>query len=78
MEGIIAVNDLDFISTFNVFRRKKRRYIAIMLHEIEEVVSKESEEYTRIRKAILDNVNELERALLRDLFSGDIEGTGIF
>lgn len=82
MEGRIAINDLDIISMINLAERRQRRYLAILLNEIEEIWFSpdfdKDKAYPLIRKAILDNVNELKRAWLRDIFSGDVEGTGIF
>jgi hypothetical protein len=81
MEGRIAINDLDIISVINLAERRQRRYLAILLNDVEEVMKNpklsEDEKYKHLRKAILDNVNELKRAWLRDVFSGDVEGTGI-
>jgi hypothetical protein len=76
MEGRIMVHDLDIISMINLAERRQRKYLAIMLNELEEVV-KDPAVYKQVRKTVLDNVNELKRAWLRDIFSGDVEGTGV-
>jgi hypothetical protein len=76
MEGRIMVHDLDIISMINLAERRQRKYLAIMLNELEEVV-KDPAIYKQVRKTVLDNVNELKRAWLRDIFSGDVEGTGV-
>ena len=76
MDGI-TINDLDVISTINLAERRKRKYLAILLNEVEEIV-KDEEMYKLLRKSILDNVNELTRAWLRDAFSGEVEGVGIY
>jgi hypothetical protein len=72
----IAVNDLDIISTINLVERRKRKYLAITLNEIDDIIT-DPEIKKLVRKVILDNVNELTRAFLRDIFSGDVEGSGM-
>lgn len=72
MTGEIIINGLDMISNINLVNRRKRKYLAIMLNDIEGLV--DAATYTQVRKVILDNVNELTRAWLRDAYSGDIEG----
>jgi hypothetical protein len=72
----IAVNDLDIISTINLVERRKRKYLAITLNEIDDIIM-DPEIKKLVRKVILDNVNELTRAFLRDIFSGDVEGSGM-
>lgn len=72
MTGEIIINGLDMISNINLVNRRKRKYLAIMLNDIEGLV--DTATYTQVRKVILDNVNELTRAWLRDAYSGDIEG----
>jgi hypothetical protein len=80
MEGTVTINGLDFISIITLVDRRTRRYSAIMLNDIEQTIKsanlpKEVEDRTLkfVRKAVLDNVNELKRAWLRDVFSGDVE-----
>lgn len=73
MAGEIIINGLDMISTINLVNRRKRKYIAIILHDIEEL-SLDKDTYSIIRKTVLDNVNELTRAWLRDAYSGEVEG----
>jgi hypothetical protein len=72
----IAVNDLDIISTINLVERRKRKYLAITLNEIDDIIM-DPEIKKLVRKVILDNVNELTRAFLRDIFSGYVEGSGM-
>jgi hypothetical protein len=81
----IIINDLSFVDTHNIVLRRSKKYIAICMNEIEDTVNSLSLSETEkaklikdIRKSILDNVNELTRSLLRDIFTGSVEGTGIY
>lgn len=76
MERIIY-NDLDYTSTYILTEKVKKKFLAIILNEIQELISDE-ETYKQVRKIILDNVNELTRTWLRNTFTGDIEGLGIY
>lgn len=82
MEGRIMINDLDIISMINLAERRHKKYLALLLNEVEYIMKdpklSEEDRYKFLRKAILDEVNELKRAWLRDIFSGDVEGTGVF
>lgn len=82
MEGQIAVNNLDIIDVINITERKQRRYLAILMNEVEEIwtslgLTKDHPSFIQLRKSILDNTNELKRSWLRAIFPGDVEGTGI-
>ena len=76
-EGRIDINGLDLIGFMNLAFRRTRRYTAITLAEVEELNLTE-EQYKFVRKAVLDNMNELTRSILRDVLGGDIEGTLIY
>lgn len=73
----IIYNNLDFTSVLTFTEKSKKKYIAILLQEIEGIVSDE-ETRKLIRKAVLDNVNELTRSWLRTTFSGEVEGMGLY
>lgn len=73
----IIYNNLDFVSIHNFTEKSKKKYIAILLQEIEGIVEDE-ETRKLIRKAVLDNVNELTRTWLRTVFTGEVEGMGLY
>jgi len=77
MEGRIDINGLDLIGFMNLSFRRTRRYSAITLAEIEDLGLTE-DQYKYVRKAVLDNMNELTRSILRDVLGGDIEGTLVY
>lgn len=74
----IDINGLDAISVIKLSKKRSARYSAITLSEIEEVKGLTAEQYKWIRKAVLDNMNELRRAILRDILGGDVEGTLVY
>lgn len=69
----IEVEGLDIIDVLEFMKKKKNKFIAIMLGDLEMVFEKDSKEYKYVRKLILDGMNDYTRSLLRVLF-GDIEG----
>lgn len=73
MSGDVVIEGLDLLDVINQIDKKKKKFIAIMLSEIEETYGKDSEEFKYIRKTILDGVNDYTRSLLR-VFFGDVEG----
>ena len=72
MSGII-IEGLDMIDVISRASKRKDKFIAIMLSELEELMDKDSNEYKIVRKIILDGMNDFTRGLLR-IFFGDIEG----
>ena len=76
MEGHI-VQGLDPIEILKFMNKKKKRYLAIGLNELEEIfdalgIPRDSKEFHLIRKLILDLVNEYNRSIMVLIF-GDIE-----
>lgn len=68
----IIVEGLDVIAVIKLIGRKNRRFIAMSLKRLEEIIPKDSQEYVQIRKLILDLMNNYTRAALKIIF-GDIE-----
>lgn len=69
----ITIDGLDVLDVLDFFTKKKDKFIAIALSELEEYMDKDSNEYKFIRKVLLDAMNDYTRSLLRILF-GNIEG----
>jgi hypothetical protein len=69
----IKIEGLDMIDVLNFIDKKKKKFIAIMLSELELNYDEKSEEYKFLRKVILDGMNDYTRSLLRVLF-GEVEG----
>ena len=77
MEGVIAVNDLDIVGLMRAVAKRRRRYIAMAMNDIDEIwaglgFTKEHPSYYFLRKAVLDNLSELSRSIMRDI-TGDVE-----
>lgn len=68
------IEGLDIIDVVNHIDKKSRSYQAIMLQDIEQIISKDDPRFGKVRKVILDNLNEYTRSLLRMLFGVDYEG----
>jgi len=72
-----VVAGLDVLDILRFMGKKKDRFLAIALNELEEIfdaagISRDSQEFQYTRKLILDLVNEYTRSILRLIF-GEIE-----
>jgi len=72
VDNEIIIQGLCLEEVMGFIHRKSKRYQAISLNDLESVISKDTEEYSRIRKIILDGYNEYTRSVLNVIF-GDIE-----
>lgn len=72
MEKELIIQGLDILDVISFINRKNKRFQAITLQEIENIIHKNSKEFKTIRKIILDNYNDYTRSVLRIIF-GDIE-----
>ena len=68
----VVIQGLDLIDIISIVDKKKRKYLALMLQDLEGVLGADSEEFKSVRKIVLDNVNSYTRSLIRALL-GDIE-----
>lgn len=73
IEPEITIEGLDVIDVLKYIGKKRNKFLALILAELESTLDKNSEEYKVIRKVILDGVNDYTRSLLRILF-GNVEG----
>jgi hypothetical protein len=73
MKPEVIIEGLDVIDVVRYITRKKDKFLAIALAELEETMEKDSNEYKFIRKVFLDAFNDYTRSILRTIF-GDIEG----
>lgn len=69
-EGI-TIQGLDLVDVIRIIDKKKNKFLAISLQEIEEI-GLDKKEFTLIRKIFLDALNEYTRSMMRALL-GDIE-----
>jgi hypothetical protein len=68
-----VIQGLDVMDIIAIIGKKNRKYQAVLLGDIEEVIGKDSEEYLKIRKLILDSFNGYTRSILRLIFGDDFE-----
>ena len=68
------IEGLDVLDIVRLIDRKSRAYQAIILQDIEKIVPNNSQEFTKIRKIVLDNTNEYTRSILRAVFGTEFEG----
>lgn len=73
MDTEITIEGLDMIDVVRFISRKKDKFIAIGLADLEEVMDKDSNEYKFVRKLFLDAFNDYTRSIMRTLF-GNVEG----
>ncbi len=74
MEKGVVVQGLDLMDVVIFISKKNKKFQAISLSELEEIIDKEKypEIYQAVRKLILDGFNNYTRSIVRVLF-GDIE-----
>lgn len=70
----MEVNGLDMIDVLAAVKRRQGRYLALLLKDLEEILDINSEEYTLVRKLILDHFNDYTRSVFRILIGEEIEG----
>lgn len=68
-----VIQGLDVIDIITIVGKKNRKYQAVLLGEIEQIISKDTEEYQKVRKSILDSFNGYTRSVLRLVFGDDFE-----
>ena len=70
----IIINGLDLIDITKIIFKKKGRYLALLLGDLEQIIYDERQ-YKLVRKLVLDTVNDLVRSIIRIILpGGEIEG----
>ena len=67
-----VVEGVDILSMIRNVGKRNKRLQAVLLSAIEEAVGKNSPEFSKFRKLVLDETNGFTRSIVRDVF-GDIE-----
>lgn len=57
------INGLDELDVMNAILRRQKRYLALLLQDVEQVM--EQSNYQLVRKMILDNFNDYTRSMFR-------------
>lgn len=68
----VTISGLDMVELLDFIVSKSKKYQAMMLSDIEEILDKDSPEYFQIRKIVLDYTNKYERGVSR-LITGNVE-----
>jgi len=68
----VIIQGLDVLDVIGFIETKNKKFQAILLNDLEQIVDKDSEEFKLIRKLFLDGFNNYTRSILRLIF-GDIE-----
>ena len=71
--GSIVIEGLNMFDVITILNKKNRRYIANALDEMEEVLRSDTEQFVKVRKVLLDTMNDYTRSVFVTLF-GNIEG----
>lgn len=69
----VIIEGLNVIEIVKFLGDKNKKYLAITLNNIEDVLDANSEEYKLIRKEVLDGFNEFSRAIVDVLFGDQLE-----
>jgi hypothetical protein len=67
-----VIQSLDLIDVIDFIDKKNKTFQAITLHQLEEILGKDSPEFIKCRGVILDSFNDYKRAVVKAIF-GDIE-----
>jgi len=67
------IQGLDVLDVVYFVKKKNKKFQAILLQDIEQVLGKDSPEYAEVRKLILDSYNSYTRSILRVIFGNDFE-----
>lgn len=63
---------LDILDILKVYERKQRAYQWLLLNSLEEIIGT-PEQFLLVRKAVLDNLNDLARSFARAIVGEDME-----
>ena len=69
----MEINGLDAIDVLKQMNRRQRRYLALLLSDLEEVVEDKAT-YRVVRKLVLDHFNDFGRSVARIIVGEEIEG----
>lgn len=67
-----VIQEVDVLEIIRNVGKRNKRLQAVLLSAIEETVGKNTPEFSKFRKLVLDETNGFTRAVVRDVF-GDIE-----
>lgn len=62
------------LDQIQLLRKKKNKYIASMMDELEQVLKPDSREFALVRKIVLDHVNDYHRTVYKIVLDINVEG----
>jgi len=62
------------LDNIQLLRRKKDKYIASMMDELEQVLEPDSKEFAFVRKIVLDHFNDYHRTVYKIILGIEVEG----
>lgn len=74
MDSIKVIQNVEVLDLVSFIHKKKKLHQKILLNGIEDVMGTDHPDYSKIRKLILDNTNDLARSIIRAVFGDDFEG----
>lgn len=69
----VVIQGLDVFDVVGFITAKNKKFQAVFLNDLEEVVGKDTDAFNRIRKLYLDSQNNFTRSVLRAIFGNDFE-----
>lgn len=67
------IQGLDVLDVVYFVGKKNKKFQAILLQDLEEILGKDTPEYLQVRKLFLDGFNNYTRSVLRVIFGNDFE-----
>lgn len=74
MEEFKVVQNVEITDLVGFIRRKGKLHQKLILDAVEEVLGRDTPEYTKLRKIVLDNTNDFSRSVVKAIFGDDFEG----
>ena len=68
-----VIQGLDPLDIIYFVNKKNKKFQAILLQDVEEVLGVDSPEYKEVRRLFLDSFNNYTRSILRIIFGNDFE-----
>lgn len=69
----VIIEGLNVLEIVKFMNNKNKKYLAITLNNIEDILDPNSEEYKLVRKEVLDGFNEFTRSTVEVLFGDQLE-----
>ena len=68
------VQNVEVTDLVRFINKKNQVHQRVLLDAIEEILGKDSDEFRKIRKLVLDNTNDFSRSVVKVIFGDTFEG----